>query len=70
MNVRELTAYLTNVDTPKLVEPLVKWSHEPARPQEAPSPCRRRSCWPPPPRLDRSRSASAASPTPDWSGTP
>jgi len=32
----ELTAYLTNVDAPKLVEPLVKWSHEPARPQDAP----------------------------------
>jgi benzoylformate decarboxylase len=34
----ELTAYLTNVDAPKLVEPLVKWSHEPARPQDAPPP--------------------------------
>jgi benzoylformate decarboxylase len=32
----ELDAYLTNVDAPKLVEPLVKWSHEPARPQDAP----------------------------------
>jgi benzoylformate decarboxylase len=32
----ELTAYLTNVDAPKLVEPLVKWSHEPARPQDDP----------------------------------
>src|ERR1700739_1540800 len=32
----ELTAYLTNVDAPKLVEPLVKWSHEPTRPQDAP----------------------------------
>jgi benzoylformate decarboxylase len=32
----ELNAYLTNVDAPKLVEPLVKWSHEPARPQDAP----------------------------------
>ena len=32
----ELSAYLTNVDAPKLVEPLVKWSHEPARPQDAP----------------------------------
>jgi benzoylformate decarboxylase len=32
----ELTAYLTNVDAPKLVEPLVKWSHEPARPQDIP----------------------------------
>jgi benzoylformate decarboxylase len=32
----ELKAYLTNVDAPKLVEPLVKWSHEPARPQDAP----------------------------------
>jgi benzoylformate decarboxylase len=34
----ELNAYLTNVDAPKLVEPLVKWSHEPARPQDAPQP--------------------------------
>jgi benzoylformate decarboxylase len=32
----ELNAYLTNVDAPKLAEPLVKWSHEPARPQDAP----------------------------------
>jgi DNA-binding CsgD family transcriptional regulator len=32
----ELNAYLTNVDAPKLVEPLVKWSHEPSRPQDAP----------------------------------
>src|ERR1700722_10746023 len=32
----EMKAYLTNVDPPKLVEPLVKWSHEPARPQDAP----------------------------------
>src|ERR1700722_16571788 len=32
----ELKAYLTNVDAPKLVEPLVKWSHEPSRPQDAP----------------------------------
>src|ERR1700739_1541081 len=32
----ELKAYLTNVDAPKLVEPLVKWSHEPTRPQDAP----------------------------------
>src|SRR6202012_5896534 len=32
----ELKAYLTNVDAPKLVEPLVKWSHEPARPQDTP----------------------------------
>ena len=32
----ELNAYLTNVDAPKLVEPLVKWSHEPARPQDVP----------------------------------
>jgi benzoylformate decarboxylase len=32
----ELKAYLTNVDAPRLVEPLVKWSHEPARPQDAP----------------------------------
>jgi benzoylformate decarboxylase len=32
----ELTAYLTNVDAPKLAEPLVKWSHQPARPQDAP----------------------------------
>jgi benzoylformate decarboxylase len=32
----ELTAYLTNVDAPKLAEPLVKWSHEPARPQDVP----------------------------------
>src|ERR1700750_1551654 len=32
----ELKAYLTNVDAPKLVEPLVKWSHEPGRPQGAP----------------------------------
>ena len=32
----ELKAYLTNVDAPKLVEPLVKWSHEPGRPQDAP----------------------------------
>jgi hypothetical protein len=31
-----LKAYLTNVDAPKLAEPLVKWSHEPARPQDAP----------------------------------
>jgi thiamine pyrophosphate-dependent acetolactate synthase large subunit-like protein len=29
----ELDAYLTNVEAPKLAEPLVKWSHEPARPQ-------------------------------------
>jgi benzoylformate decarboxylase len=32
----ELKAYLTNVDAPKLVEPLVKWSHEPSRPQDGP----------------------------------
>jgi benzoylformate decarboxylase len=32
----ELKAYLTNVDAPRLVEPLVKWSHEPARPQDTP----------------------------------
>ena len=32
----ELTAYLSNVDAPKLAEPLVKWSHEPARPQDVP----------------------------------
>jgi benzoylformate decarboxylase len=32
----ELKAYLTKVDASKLVEPLVKWSHEPARPQDAP----------------------------------
>jgi len=32
----ELKAYLTNVDAPRLVEPLVKWSHEPARAQDAP----------------------------------
>jgi benzoylformate decarboxylase len=32
----ELKAYLTNVDAPKLVEPLVKWSHEPSRPQDVP----------------------------------
>lgn len=32
----ELKAYLTNVDAAKLVEPLVKWSHEPSRPQDAP----------------------------------
>ena len=32
----ELGAYLSNVDAPKLAEPLVKWSHEPARPQDAP----------------------------------
>jgi benzoylformate decarboxylase len=32
----ELKAYLTNVDAPKLAEPLVKWSHEPSRPQDAP----------------------------------
>jgi benzoylformate decarboxylase len=32
----ELNAYLTNVDAPRLVEPLVKWSHEPARPQDIP----------------------------------
>jgi len=32
----ELNAYLSNVDAPKLAEPLVKWSHEPARPQDVP----------------------------------
>jgi benzoylformate decarboxylase len=32
----ELKAYPTNVDAPRLVEPLVKWSHEPARPQDVP----------------------------------
>src|ERR1700743_1880895 len=32
----ELTAYLTNVDAPKLVEPLVKGSHSQAPPQAAP----------------------------------
>jgi benzoylformate decarboxylase len=32
----ELAAYLSNVDAPKLAEPLVKWSHEPARPQDVP----------------------------------
>jgi benzoylformate decarboxylase len=31
-----LNALLTNVDAPKLVEPLVKWSHEPARPEDVP----------------------------------
>jgi benzoylformate decarboxylase len=32
----ELSSYLSNVDAPKLAEPLVKWSHEPARPQDVP----------------------------------
>src|SRR5580658_8547381 len=32
----ELKAYPTNGDAPRLVEPLVKWSHEPARPQDVP----------------------------------
>jgi len=32
----ELKAYLTNVDAPKLVEPLVKWSHEPPRAADVP----------------------------------
>jgi benzoylformate decarboxylase len=32
----ELKAYLTNVDAPRLVEPLVKWSHEPSRAQDTP----------------------------------
>jgi len=32
----ELDAYLTNVDAPKLAEPLVKWSHQPGRPQDVP----------------------------------
>ena len=32
----EIGAYLANVDAPKLVEPLVKWSHEPPRPQDLP----------------------------------
>src|SRR5258708_23762220 len=32
----ELTAYLSNVDAPKLAEPLVKGSHEPARPPGGP----------------------------------
>jgi benzoylformate decarboxylase len=32
----ELNAYLASVDAPKLAEPLVKWSHEPARPQDVP----------------------------------
>jgi benzoylformate decarboxylase len=31
-----LNAMLTNVDAPKLAEPLVKWSHEPPRPQDVP----------------------------------
>jgi benzoylformate decarboxylase len=31
-----LQAMLANVDAPKLVEPLVKWSNEPARPQDVP----------------------------------
>jgi hypothetical protein len=31
-----LNAMLTSVDAPKLVEPLVKWSNEPARPQDVP----------------------------------
>ncbi|HET6193140.1 MAG TPA: thiamine pyrophosphate-binding protein [Trebonia sp.] len=32
----ELKSYLTNVDAPRLVEPLVKWSHEPSRPLHHP----------------------------------
>src|SRR6201994_5000120 len=32
----ELNAMLTSVDAPKLAEPLVKWSHQPARPQDVP----------------------------------
>ena len=32
----ELDAYLANMDAPKLAEPLVKWSHEPRRPQDVP----------------------------------
>jgi benzoylformate decarboxylase len=31
-----LNGMLTNVDAPKLAEPLVKWSHEPPRPQDVP----------------------------------
>jgi benzoylformate decarboxylase len=31
-----LNAMLTNVDAPKLAEPLVKWSHEPSRPEDVP----------------------------------
>ena len=31
-----LNAMLTSVDAPKLAEPLVKWSNEPARPQDVP----------------------------------
>ena len=49
----EVKAYLTNVDAPRLVEPLVKWSHEPARPQDAPQSCRTRSCRRPPRRPGR-----------------
>jgi len=32
----ELNAMLTNVDAPTLPAPLVKWSHEPPRPQDVP----------------------------------
>jgi benzoylformate decarboxylase len=49
----ELKACLTNVDAPKLVEPLVRWSHEPARRRTPRSPCRTRSSWPPPRRPGR-----------------
>ncbi len=31
-----LNAMLTNVDAPTLAQPLVKWSHEPPRPQDVP----------------------------------
>jgi benzoylformate decarboxylase len=48
----EVKAYLTNVDAPRLVEPLVKWSHEPAR-RTPRSPCRTRSCRRPPRRPGR-----------------
>jgi benzoylformate decarboxylase len=32
----ELDTMLTNVDAPRLAEPLVKWSHQPSRPQDVP----------------------------------
>jgi benzoylformate decarboxylase len=32
----ELNALLASIDAPKLAEPLVKWSHEPSRPQDVP----------------------------------
>ena len=41
----ELDAYLSIVDASQLAEPLVKWSHEPRRPQDVPQALSTRPAW-------------------------